>query len=218
MRHERQMFGMIFHHFNLMHTFTVDDNAAFPLHVAAITFFARIVEDALCGVDLEIIEAARAFGASPLRIIVDVLSREAMPGFLRTFTVTLISLTGISAIAGIGGGAGDLAIRFGHYRYQTRVMIITIIALVILVHLLQSAGDVLARHPDKKGKNDAAPTCAIAASRSKKVFGQSSKRRLKRLARLLGTHCHIRRNEISMRFDRLADDSGRISSGKRSCC
>ena len=67
--------------------------------------------------------------------------------------MTLISLIGYSAMAGIvgGGGVGDLAIRFGYYRYQTDVMIVTVIALVILVQLVQSAGDLLARRADKKG-------------------------------------------------------------------
>ncbi len=126
--------------------------AAVPLSVAAIAFYARMVEGALCEVDPGIIEAAQAFGASPLRIIVGVLLREALPGFLRAFTVTLISLIGYSAMAGIvgGGGVGDLAIRFGYYRYQTDVMIITVIALVILVQIVQSTGDYLARRSDKR--------------------------------------------------------------------
>jgi D-methionine transport system permease protein len=127
--------------------------AAVPLSIAAIAFYARMVEGALCEVDPGIIEAAQAFGASPLRIIAGVLLREAMPGFLRGLTVTLISLIGYSAMAGIvgGGGVGDLAIRFGYYRYQTDVMIITVIALVILVQVVQSGGDFLARRADKKG-------------------------------------------------------------------
>ena len=126
--------------------------AAVPLSVAAIAFYARLVEGALCEVDPGIIEAAQAFGASPLRIVADVLLREALPGFLRGLTITLISLIGYSAMAGIvgGGGVGDLAIRFGYYRYQTDVMILTVIALVILVQLVQSAGDYLARRADKK--------------------------------------------------------------------
>jgi len=127
--------------------------AAVPLSVAAIAFYARLVEGALCEVDPGIIEAAQAFGASPLRIIFGVLLREALPGLLRGLTITLISLIGYSAMAGIvgGGGVGDLAIRFGYYRYQTDVMIITVIALVILVQAVQSAGDLLARRADKKG-------------------------------------------------------------------
>jgi D-methionine transport system permease protein len=126
--------------------------AAVPLSVAAVAFYARLVEGALCEVDPGIIEAAQAFGASPLRIIFGVLLREALPGFLRGLTITLISLIGYSAMAGIvgGGGVGDLAIRFGYYRYQTDVMIITVIALVILVQVVQSAGDLLAKRADKK--------------------------------------------------------------------
>jgi D-methionine transport system permease protein len=126
--------------------------ASVPLSVAAIAFYARLVEGALCEVDPGIIEAAQAFGASPLRIIFGVLCREALPGFLRGLTITLISLIGYSAMAGIvgGGGVGDLAIRFGYYRYQTDVMVITVIALVIFVQIVQSAGDYFAKRADKK--------------------------------------------------------------------
>jgi ABC-type metal ion transport system, permease component len=128
--------------------------AAVPLSIAAIAFYARLVESALCEVDGGIIEAAQAFGASPARIIVRVLLREARPGLLRGFTVTLVSLIGYSAMAGIvgGGGIGDLAIRFGYYRYQTDVMILTVIVLAVLVQVVQSTGDLLARKSDKKKK------------------------------------------------------------------
>lgn len=127
--------------------------ASVPLSVAAIAFYARLVESSLCEVDQGIIEAAQAFGASPLRIIVTVLFPEALPGFLRGLTVTLISLIGYSAMAGIvgGGGVGDLAIRFGYYRYQTDVMVVTVIALIALVQAVQVIGDVLAKRSDKKG-------------------------------------------------------------------
>lgn len=126
--------------------------ASVPLSVAAIVFYARLVEASLCEVDPGIIEASQAFGASPLRIIATVLFPEALPGFLRGFTVTLISLIGFSAMAGIvgGGGVGDLAIRFGYYRYQTDVMVATVVALVVLVQIVQMGGDWLARHADKK--------------------------------------------------------------------
>lgn len=126
--------------------------ASVPLSVAAIAFYARLVEGALCEVDPGIIEASQAFGASPLRIIFGVLLREALPGLLRGLTVTLVSLIGYSAMAGIvgGGGVGDLAIRFGYYRYQTDVMIVTVIALVILVQIVQTLGDRFSRRADKK--------------------------------------------------------------------
>ena len=127
--------------------------ASVPLSVAAIVFYARLVEASLCEVDPGIIEASQAFGASPLRIICTVLFPEALPGFLRGFTVTLISLIGFSAMAGIvgGGGVGDLAIRFGYYRYQTDVMVATVVALVVLVQIVQMLGDWLALRSDKKG-------------------------------------------------------------------
>ena len=126
--------------------------ASVPLSVAAIVFYARLVEASLCEVDPGIIEASQAFGASPLRIICTVLFPEALPGFLRGFTVTLISLIGFSAMAGIvgGGGVGDLAIRFGYYRYQTDVMVATVVALVVLVQIVQMLGDWLAHRSDKK--------------------------------------------------------------------
>ncbi len=128
--------------------------ASVPLSVAAIAFYARLVQGSLCEVDPGVIEAALAFGASPLMIIRTVLFREAMPGLLRGLTVTIISLVGYSAMAGIvgGGGIGDLAIRFGYYRYQTNVMIITVVILVVLVQAIQVLGDYLARRADIKAK------------------------------------------------------------------
>jgi D-methionine transport system permease protein len=128
--------------------------ASVPLSVAAIAFYARLVQGSLCEVDPGVIEAALAFGASPFMIIRTVLFREAMPGLLRGLTVTIISLVGYSAMAGIvgGGGIGDLAIRFGYYRYQTNVMIITVVILVVLVQAIQVLGDYLARRADIKAK------------------------------------------------------------------
>ena len=97
------------------------------------------------------IEAANALGASPWLIIKDVLLAESLPGLLRGLTVTAVSLIGYSAMAGIvgGGGVGDLAIRFGYYRYQTDVMFLTVFALVILVQVVQSFGDKLSRKSNK---------------------------------------------------------------------
>jgi D-methionine transport system permease protein len=128
--------------------------ASVPLSVAAIAFYARLVQGSLCEVDPGVIEAAQAFGAPPIMIIRAVLFREALPGLLRGLTVTLISLVGYSAMAGIvgGGGVGDLAIRFGYYRYQTGVMVVTVITLVILVQAIQMLGDYLARRADVKAK------------------------------------------------------------------
>ncbi len=126
--------------------------ASVPLSVAAIVFNARLVQAALCEVDRGVIEAATAFGATPLQIIRDVLLIEAFPGLVRGVTVTAISLVGYSAMAGIvgGGGVGDLAIRYGYYRYQTGVMVITVVILIALVQVIQVAGDKVADNADKK--------------------------------------------------------------------
>ena len=126
--------------------------ASVPLSVAAIVFNARLVQAALCEVDRGVIEAATAFGATPLQIIRDVLLIEAFPGLVRGVTVTAISLVGYSAMAGIvgGGGVGDLAIRYGYYRYQTGVMVITVVILIVLVQVIQVIGDKIADDADKK--------------------------------------------------------------------
>lgn len=126
--------------------------ASFSLSVAAVAFYARLVQASLCEVDKGVIEAATAYGATPLQIIKEVLLPEALPGLLRGLTVTGISLVGYSAMAGIvgGGGVGDLAIRFGYYRYETNVMVITVVILIILVQLVQVFGDIIANKADKK--------------------------------------------------------------------
>jgi D-methionine transport system permease protein len=126
--------------------------ASVPLGIVAVAFYARLVEASLHEVDKGIIEAATALGARKYEIIRDVLLPEAMPGLLRGLTVTAVSLVGYSAMAGIigGGGVGDLAIRFGYYRYQTDIMIITVILLIILVQVVQSFGDFLAKKSEKK--------------------------------------------------------------------
>ncbi len=126
--------------------------ASVPLSVAAIAFFARLVHGALVEVDRGVIEAATAAGAPTFMIIKEVLIPEAMPGLLRGLTVTAVSLVGYSAMAGIvgGGGVGDLAIRYGYYRYQTDIMIVTVVILIVLVQILQSAGDFIADKADKK--------------------------------------------------------------------
>lgn len=124
------------------------------MSVAAMAFYARLVDSALREVDPGVVEAAEAFGASPMRIIATVLLSEAKVGLLRGLTITLVSLIGYSAMAGIvgGGGVGDLAIRFGYYRYETQVMVVTVVALVILVQVVQMLGDWFAKRADKRDR------------------------------------------------------------------
>ncbi|TCL38656.1 D-methionine transport system permease protein [Anaerospora hongkongensis] len=121
--------------------------AAVPLSIASVAFYARLVQGSLWEVDKGVIEAAISMGASPWMIIKDVLLSESLPGLLRGLTITAVSLIGYSAMAGIvgGGGVGDLAIRFGYYRYQTDVMLLTVVILVVLVQLVQSIGDYSAK-------------------------------------------------------------------------
>lgn len=126
--------------------------ASVSLSVAAIPFFARIVETALREIDKGVIEAAIAAGATPWMIIKEVLLLEARSGIISGVTLTLISLIGFSAMAGTvgGGGIGDLAIRFGYYRYDNTIMISTVLILVILVQIIQFAGDFIAKVVDKR--------------------------------------------------------------------
>lgn len=132
---------------------TIGPNAAsVSLSVAAIPFFARLVEQSLREIDKGVIEAAVAVGASPWMIIKEVLLPEAKPGIIQGVTITIISLVAYSAMAGIvgGGGVGDLAIRFGYYRYDNMVMITTVIILICLVQLIQFFGDRLAKAVNKR--------------------------------------------------------------------
>lgn len=125
--------------------------ASVPLSIAAVAFYARLVQSSLLEVDRGVIEASVSMGATPWMIIKDVLLSESMPGLWRGLTVTAVSLIGYSAMAGIvgGGGVGDLAIRFGYYRYETNVMITTVLLLVVLVQVVQSLGDYIAHRADK---------------------------------------------------------------------
>ena len=132
---------------------SIGTNAAIvPVSIAAIPFVGRVVESALREVDYGLIEAAQAMGASPLQIIRRVLLPEAMPSIVLGLTLAVISLIGYSAMAGAigGGGLGDLAIRFGYQRFRVDVMISTVVILIALVQLVQSAGDLLSRRLNKK--------------------------------------------------------------------
>lgn len=119
-----------------------------PLVVGAAPFYARLVETALREVDRTTVEATQAMGATTRQIVTGTLIPEAMPGLISGATVTAVALVSFTAMAGVvgAGGLGDLAIRFGYQRFQTDVMIVTVTLLVLLVQLLQFAGDRLARH------------------------------------------------------------------------
>jgi len=126
--------------------------ASVPLAIASTAFYARLVWVSLCEIDKGVVEASISLGAKPLLIITNVLLRESLPGLLRGLTVTAVSLIGYSAMAGIvgGGGVGDLAIRFGYYRYETDVMLVTVFFLILLVQIVQIVGDYAADKSNKK--------------------------------------------------------------------
>ena len=119
--------------------------AIVPLTIAAAPFVARIIESALKEVDSGIIEAAKSFGASNSQIIFKVMTKEAVPSIISGLTLTIINIIGYSAMAGsVGaGGLGKVAISYGYQRYQTDVMIVTVIILIIIVQGLQSLGNYL---------------------------------------------------------------------------
>ncbi|HYF56288.1 MAG TPA: methionine ABC transporter permease [Salinarimonas sp.] len=126
--------------------------AIVPLTVAAVPFIARIVEGAIREVDPGLVEAARAFGATPLQIALKVLVPEALPGIVLGLTLSIVSLIGFSAMVGAvgGGGLGDLGIRYGYQRFMPEVMAAVVVILVVLVQAVQTAGDRLARRLNRR--------------------------------------------------------------------
>ncbi len=125
--------------------------AIVPLTIAAIPYTARMVETSIREVPFGLIEAAESMGASPFQIIKKVLIPEALPSIIENITVVVVTLIGSSAMAGtIGGGLGDLAIRYGYQRFQADVMVATILVLIVVVQLIQFIGSNLAKKANKK--------------------------------------------------------------------
>lgn len=126
----------------------IGPNAAIvPLVFSCVPFFARQVEQALASVEPGKIEAAEAMGASPFEIITRVYLREGLPSLLRAGSITLISLLGLTAMAGLvgGGGIGDLAIAVGYQRYKDDVVIVSVVLILIVVFLIQAIANHLIR-------------------------------------------------------------------------
>lgn len=123
-----------------------------PLTVAAIPFIARMVESSLKEVDNGVVEAACAMGAGTMRIILRVLLVEARTSLITGATIAIGTILGYSAMAGAvgGGGLGDIAVRYGYYRYQTDIMIVTVILLIVIVQIFQSVGMLIANRLDRR--------------------------------------------------------------------
>lgn len=121
--------------------------AILPLIFGTVPFFARQVETALAEVDDGLVEAAAAMGTSPVGILFRVYLKESIPALTRGTTITLISLMGLTAMAGAvgGGGLGDFAIRYGHERNQTDVTYVTVVILLAVVMIFQGIGNLIIR-------------------------------------------------------------------------
>lgn len=123
-----------------------------PLTINAIPYFARFVEQNISQLGNGVVEAAQAMGATRGQIIREVLLVEARPALLSSITIMTVSFISYSAVAGLvgGGGIGDFAIRYGYYRYETGVMLLAIILMILLVHAVQFVGTRLSRAADKR--------------------------------------------------------------------
>ena len=133
---------------------TIGNNATVvPLVLAAAPFVARLVEASLLEVDDGVVEAAQSMGASTWQIISKVLLPEALPSLINGSAVSAITILGYSAMSGAvgGGGLGKLAIMYGYNRYQTDIMIMTVVLLIIIVQAFQSFGNWATRRSDKRG-------------------------------------------------------------------
>jgi D-methionine transport system permease protein len=127
---------------------TIGTNAAIvPLTLGAAPFAARIIESALLEVDYGIIEAAKSVGAKTHQIIFKVMVKEAMPSIVLGITLTIINIIGYSAMAGTigGGGLGDVAVKYGYYRFKTDIMMYTVIILIVVVQVIQALGNLVYR-------------------------------------------------------------------------
>ncbi|ACI50659.1 binding-protein-dependent transport systems inner membrane component [Gluconacetobacter diazotrophicus PA1 5] len=121
--------------------------AIVPLAIAAVPYFARIAEVSLREVDRGLVDAVRAMGGTRWMVVRYVLLPEALPGLISGFTVTLVTLVGASAMAGVigAGGLGDLAIRYGYQRFNTQVMLSVVAVLIVMVTIIQLIGNLAAR-------------------------------------------------------------------------
>lgn len=122
-----------------------------PITVAGIAFFARLTETALQEVDGGVIEAAQSMGASYWQMVTGVLLPEARAPLIAAITITGIALVDYTAVSGVigGGGLGDLAIRYGYQRYQTEIMLVTVLLLIVIVQIMQWLGNQAVRYFSK---------------------------------------------------------------------
>ena len=125
-----------------------------PLVIAAAPYVARVVESSITEVDGGVIEAPKSMGASTWQIIYKVLIPEAKPALLVGAALSITTILSYSAMSGFvgGGGLGDIAIRYGYYRYEVGIMLVTVVILVIIVQIIQEAGLKISKVTDKRVK------------------------------------------------------------------
>ncbi|KIZ17420.1 methionine ABC transporter permease [Streptomyces natalensis] len=142
--------------------------AVVPLTIAAVPFFARLVEAALREVDKGLVEAAQAMGGGTWTIVFKVLLPQALPALVAAVTTTVITLIGYSAIAGAvgGGGLGNLAYTYGYQQYETSLMITTVVELILLVTLVQLLGDLVVRRLASRGTRASSVRVGLRRARS----------------------------------------------------
>ena len=123
-----------------------------PLVIASFPFVARLVETSLRELDEGVVEAAQSMGATPFQIITKVMIPECLPGLISSMTTALTTILGYSAMSGVigGGGLGKIALSYGYYRYQTNIMIVCVVLLVLMVQAFQSVGTLWATKSDKR--------------------------------------------------------------------
>lgn len=123
-----------------------------PLAISAAPFVARVTESSIKEVDRGVVELGLSLGASNFEIITRILIPEALPSIISGITLTMVNLIGYSAMVGAigGGGLGDLALQYGHYRKKTDILIVSVIVIILLVQIVQFIGDSLSRLSDKK--------------------------------------------------------------------
>lgn len=123
-----------------------------PLVITAAPYIGRLVESSLKEVDKGVIEAAKSMGASNAQIIIHVLLVEARTSIINGATIALGTILGYSAMAGTvgGGGLGDIAVRYGYYRWETGIMIVTVILIIILFQIFQTFGTKVAKKVDRR--------------------------------------------------------------------
>ena len=123
-----------------------------PLTFAAAPYVARMVESSIKEVPFGVIEAAQSMGASPWQIVWKVLVPEAKPSLMVGGAISVVTILGYSAMAGFigGGGLGKIALSYGYYRYQTNIMIVCVVLLVLMVQVFQTVGTFWATRSDKR--------------------------------------------------------------------